>query len=87
MVARRAGTSVSTVSLVVNGKSRGRVSEVITDRVRAAVDELGYVVDHAASSLARGPPTSSCCSPPISPTPTSGGSPPGSGRRWVAGTR
>jgi LacI family transcriptional regulator len=54
MVARRAGTSVSTVSLVVNGKSRGRVSAVITERVRAAVDELGYVVDHAASSLARG---------------------------------
>ncbi|SFN82305.1 transcriptional regulator, LacI family [Pseudonocardia ammonioxydans] len=54
MVAERAGTSVSTVSLVVNGKSRGRVSAAITERVRAAVDELGYVVDHAASSLARG---------------------------------
>ena len=45
MVARRAGTSVSTVSLVVNGKSRGRVSAVITERVRAAVEELGYVED------------------------------------------
>lgn len=54
MVAERAGTSVSTVSLVVNGKSRGRVSPAITERVRTAVDELGYVVDHAASSLARG---------------------------------
>ncbi|MBC3191302.1 LacI family DNA-binding transcriptional regulator [Pseudonocardia sp. C8] len=54
MVAERAGTSISTVSLVVNGKSRGRVSAAITERVRAAVDELGYVVDHAASSLARG---------------------------------
>ncbi|WP_075301098.1 MULTISPECIES: LacI family DNA-binding transcriptional regulator [unclassified Pseudonocardia] len=54
MVAERAGTSVSTVSLVVNGKSRGRVSPVITERVRDAVSELGYVVDHAASSLARG---------------------------------
>lgn len=54
MVAERAGTSVSTVSLVVNGKSRGRVSDAISERVRAAVDELGYVVDHAASSLARG---------------------------------
>ncbi len=54
MVAERAGTSIATVSLVVNGKDRGRVSAPIAERVRAAVDELGYVVDHAASSLARG---------------------------------
>ncbi|WP_254787103.1 LacI family DNA-binding transcriptional regulator [Curtobacterium sp. MCBA15_001] len=54
MVAERAGTSIATVSLVVNGKERGRVSTPIVARVRAAVDELGYVVDHAASSLARG---------------------------------
>jgi LacI family transcriptional regulator len=54
MVAERAGTSIATVSLVVNGKDRGRVSEPIATRVRDAVEELGYVVDHAASSLARG---------------------------------
>jgi LacI family transcriptional regulator len=54
MVAERAGTSIATVSLVVNGKERGRVSEPIATRVRDAVDALGYVVDHAASSLARG---------------------------------
>ncbi|WP_353063141.1 LacI family DNA-binding transcriptional regulator [Curtobacterium citri] len=54
MVAERAGTSIATVSLVVNGKDRGRVSAPIASRVRDAVDELGYVVDHAASSLARG---------------------------------
>lgn len=54
MVADRAGTSIATVSLVVNGKERGRVSEPIAARVRDAVEELGYVVDHAASSLARG---------------------------------
>lgn len=54
MVAERAGTSIATVSLVVNGKERGRVSEPIASRVRIAVDELGYVVDHAASTLARG---------------------------------
>jgi LacI family transcriptional regulator len=54
MVAERAGTSIATVSLVVNGKERGRVSEPIATRVREAVDALGYVVDHAASSLARG---------------------------------
>ncbi|WP_258374556.1 LacI family DNA-binding transcriptional regulator [Curtobacterium sp. MCPF17_001] len=54
MVAERAGTSIATVSLVVNGKDRGRVSTPIADRVRDAVEQLGYVVDHAASSLARG---------------------------------
>lgn len=54
MVAERAGTSIATVSLVVNGKDRGRVSAPIAARVRDAVDDLGYVVDHAASSLARG---------------------------------
>jgi LacI family transcriptional regulator len=54
MVADRAGTSIATVSLVVNGKERGRVSAPIASRVREAVEELGYVVDHAASSLARG---------------------------------
>ncbi|MFJ3035277.1 LacI family DNA-binding transcriptional regulator [Curtobacterium pusillum] len=54
MVAERAGTSIATVSLVVNGKERGRVSDPIAARVRDAVDALGYVVDHAASSLARG---------------------------------
>jgi len=54
MVAERAGTSIATVSLVVNGKDRGRVSAPIAARVRDAVEDLGYVVDHAASSLARG---------------------------------
>ncbi|MGW3957551.1 LacI family DNA-binding transcriptional regulator [Streptomyces sp. NPDC004752] len=54
MVATRAGTSVSTVSLVVNGKDRGRVSEAIKERVLTAVEELGYTVDHTASALAKG---------------------------------
>ncbi len=54
MVARRAGTSVATVSLVINGKTQGRVSEENTARVLAAVRELGYVVDGTASALARG---------------------------------
>ncbi|RLP75732.1 LacI family transcriptional regulator [Mycetocola tolaasinivorans] len=53
-VAELAGTSVATVSLVVNDKTAGRVSTANIERVRAAVDELGYVVDHTASSLARG---------------------------------
>lgn len=54
MVAERAGTSVATVSLVVNGKARGRISDENAARVLAAVTELGYVVDGAASALARG---------------------------------
>ena len=53
-VAERAGTSTATVSLVVNGKTAGRVSQANIDRVLAAVHELGYVVDHTASSLAKG---------------------------------
>ena len=53
-VADRAGTSTATVSLVVNGKTAGRVSQANIDRVLAAVHELGYVVDHTASSLAKG---------------------------------
>ncbi|MEY8039129.1 LacI family DNA-binding transcriptional regulator [Saccharopolyspora cebuensis] len=54
MVAAHAETNVSSVSLVVNGKHRGRVSEQLAARIRDAVDELGYVVDHSASALARG---------------------------------
>jgi DNA-binding LacI/PurR family transcriptional regulator len=54
MVAERAGLSIATVSLVLNGKTQGRVSSASIDRVRAAVDELGYVIDQGASALARG---------------------------------
>jgi LacI family transcriptional regulator len=54
MVARRAGTSVATVSLVINGKTQGRVSDENVARVLEAVRELGYVVDGTASALARG---------------------------------
>ncbi|NKY22287.1 LacI family transcriptional regulator [Cellulomonas denverensis] len=53
-VARHAGVSTATVSLVVNGKTAGRVSPQIAARVEAAIAELGYVVDRAASSLSRG---------------------------------
>jgi len=54
MVAERAGTSVATVSLVANGKDAGHVSAQNAERVRAAIAELGYVVDHAARALASG---------------------------------
>ena len=54
MVAKHAGVSVATVSLVVNGKDRGRVSPANVERVRNSIDELGYVVDRVASSLSKG---------------------------------
>lgn len=54
MVARLAGVSTATVSLVANGKAAGRVSPRNVERVRAAIAELGYVVDGIGSSLARG---------------------------------
>ncbi|GAA2433718.1 LacI family DNA-binding transcriptional regulator [Actinomadura vinacea] len=53
-VARLAGVSTATVSLVVNGKARGRVSAGTRERVLAAVDELGYRVDAVARDLATG---------------------------------
>ncbi|RKR75667.1 LacI family DNA-binding transcriptional regulator [Frondihabitans australicus] len=53
-VAALAGTSVATVSLVANGKTKGRVGAETVARVTDAIDSLGYVVDHAASALARG---------------------------------
>ena len=49
-VAERAGVSVSTVSLVLNG--RGKISPATIARVRAAVTELNYQPHHAARNLA-----------------------------------
>jgi LacI family transcriptional regulator len=50
-VARHAGVSIATVSRVLHGQSPVRDST--RARVRAAIDELGYVPDGAAQSLAR----------------------------------
>lgn len=50
-VASRAGVGLATVSRVVNGK--GGVTTATVDRVRAAVNELGYRPDFTASSLRR----------------------------------
>src|ERR1700754_4549869 len=49
-VAARAGVSRATVSRVVNGQST--VTPQIRDAVMRAVDELGYVPNSAARSLA-----------------------------------
>jgi LacI family transcriptional regulator len=50
-VARRAGVSIATVSRVLHGQEA--VRETTRARVRAAIEELGYVPDGAAQSLAR----------------------------------
>jgi DNA-binding LacI/PurR family transcriptional regulator len=53
-VARRAGVSQSTVSLVLSGKSAGRVSARTEAAVRQAADELGYRLNVAARALRTG---------------------------------
>jgi DNA-binding LacI/PurR family transcriptional regulator len=53
-VARHAGVSQSTVSLVFSGKGRGRVSEATQERVRLAARELGYRPNVAAQALRLG---------------------------------
>jgi LacI family repressor for deo operon, udp, cdd, tsx, nupC, and nupG len=50
-VARRAGVSQSTVSLVLSGKAAGRVSPPIQARVREAAAQLHYVPNAAARAL------------------------------------
>ncbi|MER5933107.1 LacI family DNA-binding transcriptional regulator [Streptomyces sp. NPDC002054] len=53
-VARRAGVSQATVSLVLGDKWRGRVSERTAEQVRHAATELGYRPNLAARSLRLG---------------------------------
>src|SRR3954453_5209714 len=53
-VARRAGVSQSTVSLVLSGKGRGRISARTEEAVRAAAAELGYRPNLAARTLRTG---------------------------------
>jgi DNA-binding LacI/PurR family transcriptional regulator len=53
-VAREAGVSQSTVSLVFSGKAQGRVSEATQERVRSAARELGYRPNVAAQALRLG---------------------------------
>jgi DNA-binding LacI/PurR family transcriptional regulator len=53
-VARHAGVSQSTVSLVFSGKGTGRVSEATQERVRRAARELGYRPNVAAQALRLG---------------------------------
>jgi DNA-binding LacI/PurR family transcriptional regulator len=53
-VARRAGVSQSTVSLVLSGKSAGRISARTEAAVRRAAEELGYRPNIAARALRTG---------------------------------
>ncbi|WP_392841780.1 LacI family DNA-binding transcriptional regulator [Streptomyces sp. LN500] len=53
-VARAAGVSQATVSLVLGDKWRGRVSEATAERVRSATQDLGYRPNLAARSLRLG---------------------------------
>jgi DNA-binding LacI/PurR family transcriptional regulator len=53
-VAHRAGVSQSTVSLVLSGKSAGRISARTEAAVRKAADELGYRPNVAARALRTG---------------------------------
>ncbi len=53
-VARHAGVSQTTVSFVLNGKRAGNISAETSARVWQAVEELGYVPNATARSLARG---------------------------------
>ena len=53
-VARQAGVSKTTASVVLNGRAdQVRISETTRARVLAVADQLGYVPDHAARSLRR----------------------------------
>ncbi|MBE1876643.1 LacI family DNA-binding transcriptional regulator [Myceligenerans pegani] len=50
-IADELGVSVSTVSLVLNDRDRGRVRREIADQVRARAEELGYVPNVLARGL------------------------------------
>jgi LacI family transcriptional regulator len=53
-VGRAAGVSAATVSLVLNGKAEGRVTQATMRRVHAAAQRLGYRIDRRGKSLATG---------------------------------
>lgn len=50
-IAKRAGVSISTVSLVMNHRDAGRVKPAIAAHVREIAEQLGYQVNPMASSL------------------------------------
>jgi DNA-binding LacI/PurR family transcriptional regulator len=50
-IAERAGVSMMTVSRVMNSKE-GKVSEKTASRIRSLADEMGYIPNSSARSLA-----------------------------------
>ncbi|KFI94213.1 LacI family transcriptional regulator [Bifidobacterium saguini DSM 23967] len=53
-IAKQAGVSVSTVSLVLNNRDEGRVRDTVANQVRAIASQLGYKSNPLASSLRTG---------------------------------
>ncbi len=54
-VAERAGTTIGTVSYVLNGKGKRYISKETREKVVQAANELEYIRDKSASSLKGGP--------------------------------
>jgi LacI family transcriptional regulator len=50
-IAEKTQVSVSTVSLVLNGRDEGRVNPVLAQRVRQVANDLGYKINPLARSL------------------------------------
>ncbi|HCA74861.1 MAG TPA: LacI family transcriptional regulator [Bifidobacterium sp.] len=50
-IAEKTGVSISTVSLVLNGRDEGRVNAALAELVRKKADELGYRINPLARSL------------------------------------
>ncbi|MBT1164496.1 LacI family DNA-binding transcriptional regulator [Bifidobacterium felsineum] len=53
-IAKQAGVSVSTVSLVLNNRDEGRVRDIVANEVRDIASQLGYRSNPLASSLRTG---------------------------------
>ncbi len=53
-IAERAQCSIATVSLVVNDRWQGRVSQALRDRILVIADEMGYTVNRNARTLVTG---------------------------------
>ena len=50
-IAKEAGVSICTVSLVMNNKDRNRVSKAVAQRVRETAQSMGYKPNSAARTL------------------------------------
>ncbi|WP_297186744.1 LacI family DNA-binding transcriptional regulator [uncultured Corynebacterium sp.] len=53
-VAREAGVSVSSVSLVLNGRTGTRIPDTTAEKIRHVADRLGYTPDRTARTLRTG---------------------------------